>query len=149
MNYKISILLVGVKNVAAALGSSRSDKKSASSRANGKKGGRPKNFLGWEYTDGPNTTTGSPNTDPGPLHGRLSTAGSAKMFRSKKERDEWVSNAPAGVIREAVTRTELRQLLRGVNKQDFDEYLKCLEDDLDVDMDEVNRMIDEDMRSSY
>jgi hypothetical protein len=111
-------------------------------RENGRKGGRPKGFIGFEYWDGRNTTTGEPNPDPGTYHGRLSIAGSAKMFRSKKERDEWVSRAQPGKIREAVSRTELRRLMAGYTKQQFDEYMKSLEFDLDVDYDEVNRMIE-------
>jgi CBS-domain-containing membrane protein len=36
--------------------------------------------------------------------------------------------------------------MAGHTKQQFDEYMESLEFDLDVDRDEVNRMIEEDMR---
>lgn len=114
-------------------GSAKTEKKAASSRENGRKGGRPKGFIGWEYWDGRNTTTGEPNPDPGTYHGRLSIAGSAKMFHSKKERDEWVERAPAGTIREAASRTELRRLMAGFTKENFDTYVESMEFDLDVD----------------
>jgi hypothetical protein len=140
-------LAVGVKNSAArALRSVNSPAQQQAARENGKKGGRPKGFIGWEYWDGRNTTTGEPNPDPGTYHGRLSIAGSAEIFRTKKKRQDWIDRAQPGKIREAVSRTELRRLMAGHTKQQFDEYMESLEFDLDVDHDEVNRMIEEDMR---
>lgn len=134
---------------ARAMRSVNSEAQQQAARENGKKGGRPKGFIGWEYADGRETTTGYPNQDPGPYHGRLSTAGSAKMFRSKKERDEWVEDAPAGVIREAVNRKQLRYLERGATRDQFDEYMRYLEDKLDDDLNEIDRLVEEDMRSNY
>lgn len=92
---------------------------------------QPRYYLGWEYWDGRGTTAGEPNPDPGPYHGRLSTAGSASAFWSKKERDTWITRAPAGTIREAINKTELRQLKRGYTKAQYKEYIRALEWELE------------------
>ncbi|MCF7949892.1 MAG: hypothetical protein K9M94_14995 [Spirochaetia bacterium] len=68
------------------------------------------------------------------------------MFRTKKERDAWVQDAPAGVIREAVDKKQLRYLKRGFTRDEFNEYLRELEEGLDVDHDEIDRLAEEDRR---
>jgi len=85
-------------------------------------------YYGFQFSNGKNTTTGQPNPDPGFFHGRLSTAGDAKLFFSRKKRDEWVSNgcnSRGGRI--AVSKRELRKLCRGMTKKEFQEYLEYLE----------------------
>ena len=49
-----------------------------------------KNYYGFEYADGVNTTSGQPNTNPGKFNGYYNTAGELKLFASKSARDEWV-----------------------------------------------------------
>jgi hypothetical protein len=105
---------------------SKALKKAALSRENGKKGGRPKYFIGWEYWGGRNTTTGEPNTDPGSYRWSLSIAGEAVLFSTKKELDAWVADAPAGKIREGVTKKQLRYLRQGMEKRFFDDYFEML-----------------------
>lgn len=68
------------------------------------------------------------------------------MFRTKKERDAWVQDAPAGVIREEVDKKQLRYLKRGFTRDEFNEYLRELEEGLDVDHDEIDRLAEEDRR---
>ena len=80
-----------------------------------------KRFYGFEFLNGRNTTTGEPNTDPGRFNGRLSIAGTPEIFESQAERDEWVA---ADSKREAVTRKELRQLCRGLEKAAFEEMIE-------------------------
>lgn len=85
-----------------------------------------KHYYGFEYWGGRHTSTGTPNTDPGPYRDRLSVAGDAELFFSRKERDAWVEDAPAGVLRDAVTKQELRKLLCGIPKRNFRDYLDSL-----------------------
>lgn len=84
-------------------------------------------YYAFEYADGKNTTTGSPNDDPGRYNGRLSIAGDGVAFKTKKERDEWISQPSKSFGgREAVSIRRLRYLCRGMRATHFSEYLEHL-----------------------
>jgi len=93
----------------------------ASSRENGKKGGRPKFFYGFRYFSGRNTTMGTPNRQ-----GRMSRAGEMEIFQTAAERQAWLDgerlSAPCGSgggERIAVTRSQLWALCLGMTLDDF------------------------------
>jgi hypothetical protein len=95
-----------------------------------RKGEHEMKFYGFEYTSGRNTTTGQPNEGFERFHGKLSIAGNAVLFDSRKKRDQWVNeycSSPGGRI--AVSRAELRRLCAGMENKMFSDYLDDLMDD--------------------
>jgi hypothetical protein len=85
-------------------------------------------FYGYEFKSGTHTTCGEPNRGFERFNGRLSIAGDAKLFYSKKERDEWIQNYRGfNAGRVAVSRAELRRLCAGMENENFAEYLEMLE----------------------
>jgi hypothetical protein len=110
-----------ITNAAATLGRIKSTRKAASSRENGKKGGRPKFFYGFRYFSGRSTTTGTPGRQ-----GRMSRAGEMEVFQTAAERQSWLDgeklSAPCGSgggERIAVTRSQLRALCLGMTLDEF------------------------------
>ena len=90
-------------------------------------------FYGFEYADGIHTTTGQPNNGFERFNGRMSIAGGAVLFASKKERQSWIDDgcdSYGGRI--AVNRAELRRLCAGMENEVFAEYLKELEYELEL-----------------
>jgi len=93
-----------------------------------------KNYYGFEYADGVNTTSGQPNTNPGKFNGYYNTAGELKLFASKSARDEWVEigcSSRAGRV--AVTPREARNLCAGMSRADYAEEIRWLVSELDND----------------
>ena len=87
-----------------------------------------KMFFGFEYADGTSTTCGEPNKGFEKFNGRLSIAGGAVVFTSKKERDVWVSSGCSSYGgRIAVSRPELRRMCAGMESERYREYIESLE----------------------
>lgn len=89
-----------------------------------------KKYYGIRYWSGRSTTTGTPN----PITGRMSKAVDIEVFRSKKDRDEWLRNeklsAPCGLgggERIAATKKLCRQHRLGCSVEDFELDLICSE----------------------
>lgn len=77
-----------------------------------------------EFSGGRHTTRGEPNKHTG----RFSIAVDLFSFRSRAERDEWVSLGAVtsdmqGNCREAVKLKELRGYFLGYTQDEFDDYL--------------------------
>ena len=115
-----------VSEAAATLGRIKSERKTASSRENGKKGGRPKFFYGFRYFSGRNTTMGTANRQ-----GRMSRAGEMEIFQTAAERQKWLDgeklSAPCGGgggERIAVTRSQLRTLCLGMTLDEFNREIE-------------------------
>lgn len=90
-------------------------------------------FYGFEYWDGRSTTTGSPNTKTG----SFSIAGDICVFKSKKDRDEWIKNTSykyGSPQRTAVSKNELRKLSAGMSLSDFNEWIEHEKQMLDMDL---------------
>lgn len=112
-----------IRNAAAALGrkggKSKSAAKAAASRANGTKTQRY--FFAFEFWDGQDTTTGTPNARTG----RMSRAGTAHCFGFQEERDAWVSIEPLKRI--PLRRKQLRRYCAGDTLEDFRAMVRNLE----------------------
>ena len=79
-----------------------------------------KTFLGFEYWDGENTTTGNPH----PQTGRMSTAGDLKIFNSDSARQEWVNSGSKKRI--SVTLKQAKNLHAGWSHEDFNYNIECM-----------------------
>lgn len=91
-----------------------------------------KYFYGFEYWYGRSTTTGSPNTKTK----KLSIAGDMFVFKTKKDRDEWIKNTSykyGNAQRIAVSKAELRKLCAGMSLSDFNEWIDHEKQMLDTD----------------
>lgn len=84
-------------------------------------------YYGFRYFSGDNTTTGRPN----PYTGRYSIAGQCAVFNSHDELDAWLAEEklayPTGLgggRRRQVTKSELRELFRGLTDQQFEEMIE-------------------------
>lgn len=79
-------------------------------------------YIGFEYMDGRNTTTGEPNKHTG----RYNIAGRPRLFKTLAELGNWIDE-PTDKRRERVTKRELRSLQRGYRlhefKQDFEQMI--------------------------
>jgi hypothetical protein len=74
-------------------------------------------YYAFQYDDGVNTTTGTPNRGKGRWHGRYSTAGVSYAFTSRKERNAFVAQGcPSYGGRIACGRRYLNYLNRGLEK---------------------------------
>ena len=86
-----------------------------------------KKYYGFEFADGKHTTTGQPNNGFERFNGRLSKAGNGVVFKSARERKNWLDeycNSYGGRI--AVNRAELRRLCAGMTNTEFAEYINYL-----------------------
>jgi len=82
-------------------------------------------FYAFEFMDSETTTTGDLNKRTR----KYSIAGGATAFRTRKERDDFVtlSQSAGRKIRKSVTKKELAALCKGDSAEGFEEYVGGLE----------------------
>lgn len=86
---------------------------------------RTRHYYAVQYLSGRHTTTGTPNRNTG----CYSIACNYAVFKTEKSRDAWVKEGKVtpdmqGNCREAVTKVQLRKLLRGLSLARFEESLE-------------------------
>ena len=76
-------------------------------------------YMAFEYSDKAHTKFGLPNQRTG----RLSTAGELFIFKTHKEREEWLGGG-FYTKRKAVSKREARSLCAGMTVEKFHKYLE-------------------------